>query len=49
MVGFTYRTSLTGRVADWPYSTFHRDVRRRVVTADWGGGEEVHAAGERQG
>ncbi len=39
------RHGLAGRVADWPYSTFHRDVRRGVVTADWGGGEAVGASG----
>ena len=43
------RHGLAGRVADWPYSTFHRDVRRGVVTADRGGGEEVGTAGERRG
>lgn len=26
------------RVADWPYSSFHRYVRRGVYPADWAGG-----------
>jgi putative transposase len=26
-----------GRVADWPYSTFHRFVREGLYTDDWGG------------
>ena len=26
-----------GRVADWPYSTFHRFVREGLYTEDWGG------------
>ena len=29
--------SLTTRVADWPYSTFHRLVARGVYPADWAG------------
>lgn len=29
---------LVERVADWPYSTFHRAVRDGVYPADWGGG-----------
>jgi putative transposase len=28
---------LAGRVADWPYSSFHRYVSRGWLTADWGG------------
>jgi REP-associated tyrosine transposase len=36
-----------GRVADWPYSTFHAWVARGVYAADWGGGDDVElAAGE---
>jgi putative transposase len=31
------RHGYTGRVADWPYSTFHRWVRDGVYPADWGG------------
>jgi putative transposase len=27
-------------VADWPYSTFHRDVERGVYPRDWGGGPD---------
>jgi len=26
---------LVGRVADWPYSSFHRDVRAGIVAEDW--------------
>jgi putative transposase len=29
---------LVSRVADWPYSTFHRLVERGVYPHDWGGG-----------
>lgn len=29
---------LVSRVQDWPHSSFHREVRRGVVPADWGGG-----------
>lgn len=28
---------LVSRVIDWPYSTFHRDVRLGVYPPDWGG------------
>ncbi|MGH8659046.1 MAG: REP-associated tyrosine transposase [Gammaproteobacteria bacterium] len=28
------------RVADWPYSTFHREVRRGLYPRDWAGGPE---------
>jgi putative transposase len=28
---------LVGRVADWPYSTFHRLVGRGIYPSDWGG------------
>jgi putative transposase len=27
------------RVADWPYSTFHRFVEKGIYSLDWGGGE----------
>ncbi len=30
---------LAGRVADWPYSTFHRLVREGVYPEDWGGAD----------
>lgn len=37
------------RVRDWPYSTFHRDVRCGALLADWGGGMEApEVVGERQ-
>lgn len=29
---------LVERVADWPYSTFHRDVRRELYPINWGEG-----------
>jgi REP-associated tyrosine transposase len=35
---------LVTRVRDWPYSSFHRDVRTGLFPADWGG--DVGAAGE---
>jgi putative transposase len=31
---------LVRRVADWPYSTFHRLVTAGMYSADWGGGLE---------
>lgn len=34
---------LVGRVADWPWSTFHRDVRAGTLQADWGGGAVTRA------
>lgn len=32
------------RVIDWPYSSFHRDVRKGLFSSDWGDGgyAEVH-------
>ena len=30
---------LVGRVCDWPYSSFHRDVRVGLLPPDWGGGD----------
>ena len=35
---------LVERVADWPYSTFHRLVAEGVYPADWAGGREVELA-----
>jgi putative transposase len=29
------------RVVDWPYSSFHRDVRRGIFTEDWGSDVDV--------
>jgi putative transposase len=38
------------RVADWPYSSFHRHVRAGVYPVDWGGGIDVEGLfGERGG
>ncbi len=34
-----------GKVVDWPYSTFHRDVREGLYPADWAGEIEDFAAG----
>jgi putative transposase len=31
------RHGLVRRVRDWPHSSFHRDVRRGAVDADWAG------------
>lgn len=31
------RHGLVARVRDWPYSSFHRDVRRGLVPLDWAG------------
>ena len=31
---------LVKRVADWPYSTFHRLVAQGIYPVDWGGGRE---------
>ncbi|OUS04492.1 transposase [Rhodobacterales bacterium 52_120_T64] len=33
--GNPVRHGLVERVADWPYSSFHRDVRRGIVPKDW--------------
>jgi putative transposase len=35
---------LVQRVADWPHSTFHRDVRRGIFSEDWG--SEVTITGD---
>jgi putative transposase len=32
---------LVKRVADWPYSTFHRLVKKGTYPKDWAGGEET--------
>lgn len=32
---------LVSRVRDWPYSSFHRDVRRGVYPPDWAGDADV--------
>jgi len=37
------------RVAEWPWSSFHRYVRGGILTEDWAGGEDSdHEAGERK-
>ncbi|MDT3751262.1 MULTISPECIES: REP-associated tyrosine transposase [Citrobacter] len=38
---------LVGRVVDWPYSSFHRDVRQGLYPPDWGGDVFDMEAGER--
>ncbi len=32
---------LVTKAADWPYSTFHRLVERRIYQPDWAGGSET--------
>jgi putative transposase len=40
---------LVRAVKDWPYSSFHRDVRAGLYPPDWGGiADERMAYGERQ-
>jgi len=34
------------RVVDWPFSTFHRDVRDGLYPEDWAGEPEDLVAGE---
>ncbi len=36
------------QVRDWPFSTFHRDVRRGLYPEDWGSGTVDIMAGERR-
>jgi putative transposase len=33
--------ALVSRVRDWPYSSFHRDVRAGLFPADWAGDNEL--------
>ena len=35
---------LVARVRDWPHSSFHRDVRRGILSEDWAG--DMNVAGE---
>lgn len=35
------------QVRDWPFSTFHRDVRLGLYPADWGGEKDDFPCGER--
>jgi putative transposase len=37
---------LVRRVQDWPYSSFHRDVRTGLYPADWAGDVEVSIQGD---
>ena len=39
---------LVGRVSDWPYSTFHRDVRQGLYPEDWAGDTVEIGAGEQR-
>ncbi|MCU6321066.1 REP-associated tyrosine transposase [Klebsiella aerogenes] len=39
---------LVGYVRDWPYSTFHRDVRKGLYPEDWAGDTVEIDAGERR-
>ncbi|EIQ78035.1 hypothetical protein SF123566_0017 [Shigella flexneri 1235-66] len=36
------------RVQDWPFSTFHRDVREGIYPIDWAGEMSDFEAGERR-
>ena len=36
---------LVAQVKDWPYSTFHRYVRRRIYPENWGSGVNVNESG----
>ncbi|MRS13517.1 transposase [Enterobacteriaceae bacterium RIT691] len=36
------------RVQDWPYSSFHRDVRKGIYPVDWAGDVAEFSAGERR-
>ena len=39
---------LVSRVGDWPHSSFHRDVRARIIPQDWAGDVDASGAfGER--
>ncbi|MFO1105388.1 MAG: transposase [Amaricoccus sp.] len=40
------RHGLVGAVRDWPLSSFHRDVRRGLVPADWRGAADEGEFGE---
>jgi putative transposase len=44
------RHGLVARVRDWPYSSFHRYVRRVLLPSDWGGdfSQEHGGFGERR-
>jgi hypothetical protein len=44
------RHGLVRRVRDWPYSSFHRDVRAGLLPVDWGDllDDEGGEFGERQ-
>ncbi|MEW7313251.1 transposase [Buttiauxella gaviniae] len=35
------------KVSDWPYSSFHRDVKRGLYSVDWAGDKNDFIAGER--
>ena len=37
--------TLVARVADWPYSTFHKLVEQGVYPPDWAGSAGVEALG----
>ncbi len=40
---------LVRRVGDWPYSSFHRDVRAGLYPADWAGDPELVVPGAQHG
>ncbi|WP_435946499.1 REP-associated tyrosine transposase [Dryocola sp. BD586] len=39
---------LVDKVSDWPFSSFHRDVKRGIYPADWAGVSEELNTGERR-
>ncbi len=40
---------LVRRVCDWPYSSFHRDVRAGLYPADWAGDPALLVPGAKRG
>jgi putative transposase len=44
-----FKHGLVARVQDWPYSSFHRDVRAGIFPIDWAGEAEARGGfGERE-
>ncbi len=42
-----FKHGLVRRVADWPYSTFHRYVEAGIYPSDWAGKMDILVVGER--
>jgi len=40
---------LVRHIRDWPYSSFHRDVRAGLYPADWAGGSKLLVPGNERG